>query len=177
MRFVDLTALLADGMPVYPGDPEVRIRVVHTHERHDWEVRSLSLGTHSGTHVDAPSHMHVGAASLDQIPLDRFCGLARVVDPDSDWPMGRGLFFAQSAGIELLERLTERMPKFVGGELSEPLERALLGRGIITYTDLSGLELLPKNKDFQFFGFPLRIAGADGSPVRAVAILEDETND
>jgi len=178
MRFIDLSAPLKDGMPVYPGDPRVRIRIVHTHERHSWEVRSLSMGTHSGTHVDAPSHMHEGEASVDRLPLERFCGVSRVVDPEGEWPAGIGLFFAEPAGIELFGKLAERRPRFVGGELSEPLERALLGKGILTYTDLQGLEQLPKNRDFQFYGFPLRIEGGDGSPVRAVAVLdENETGE
>ncbi|THF81182.1 cyclase family protein [Cohnella fermenti] len=174
MRFIDLSAPLRDGMPVYPGDPPVEVRVVHTYERNSWEVRSLSMGSHSGTHVDAPSHMHEGAATLDELPVERFCGVSRLVEPEGAWPVGIGLFFALPAGLELLEKLIRHRPRFVGGELSEPLERALLAEGIVTYTDLWGLERLPRNKSFQFFGFPLRIEGGDGSPVRAVAVLDED---
>lgn len=163
-------------MQVYPGDPEVAIEVAHTYREHTWELRRLRLGTHTGTHVDAPSHMHPGAASLDELPLERFCGKARVVRaaaPD-EWPEGRGLFFAGPAGMECAAQLLKLAPPFVGGELAVELERALLGQGIVTYTDLYGLERIPAGVDFMFFGFPLRIADGDGSPVRAVALLEDE---
>ncbi|CAM3899186.1 cyclase family protein [Cohnella lubricantis] len=176
MRWIDLSRPIYSGMPAYPGDPEVSIEVAHTYAEHTWELRRMTLGTHAGTHVDAPSHMHPGAASLDELPVERFCGKARVVRADApdEWPPNRGLFFAETAGIECAARLKELAPPFVGGGLSEELERALLGHGIITFTDLVELERIPPGVDFMFFGFPLRIAGGDGSPVRAVALLEEE---
>lgn len=175
MRVIDLSLPIADGIPVYPGDPEVKVKITHTYESHTWELRQLSMGTHTGTHVDAPSHMHPGAATLDELPLERFFGksrLARIEEPT--WPQGRGLFFVETVGLESFERLAALRPPFVGGELSEELERALLGIGIVTYTGLHGLERLPRGTDFMFYGFPLRIACGDGSPVRAVAVVEDE---
>jgi kynurenine formamidase len=53
------------------------------------------------------------------------------------------------------------------------LERALLGKKIITYTGLVNLESLPKESNFMFYGFPLKIQSGDGSPVRAIAMVED----
>ncbi|MEK3884630.1 cyclase family protein [Paenibacillus sp. PL2-23] len=172
MKIIDLSIPIADGMSVYPGDPEVRVKVAHHHESHTWELRQLSMGSHTGTHVDAPSHMHPGAATLDELPLDRFFGQSRLVRlEEAEWPEGRGLFFLGSVGLESLDRLVKLCPPFVGGDISEELERALLGLGIVTYTGLRQLERLPIGVDFMFYGFPLRIAGGDGSPVRAVAVL------
>ncbi|MFS0723494.1 cyclase family protein [Paenibacillus sp. 1P07SE] len=173
MKVIDLSLPIVDGMPVYPGDPQVRVQIAHTYASHQWELRQLSMGTHTGTHVDAPSHMHPGAATLDNLPLERFFGLARIVGSAApNWPPDRGLFFTEPAGIDSYPRLAELCPPFVGGELSEELERALLALGIVTYTGLHGLERLPAGCDFMFYGFPLRIAGGDGSPVRAVAVVE-----
>ncbi|WP_336788582.1 cyclase family protein [Paenibacillus sp. MMO-177] len=175
MRVIDLSVPIADGMAVYPGDPEVKVKVAHTYERHTWQLRHLSMGSHTGTHVDAPSHMHAGAATLDELPVERFFGVSRLVRVgDSSWPEGRGLFFFESAGLECFHRLAALRPPFVGGELTEELERALLGINIVTYTGLQGLNRLPDDTDFKFYGFPLRIAGGDGSPVRAVAVIETE---
>lgn len=174
MRVIDLSLPIADGMHVYPGDPEVKVKIAHTYERHTWELRELSLGSHTGTHVDAPSHMHPGAATLDELPLERFFGPSRVVRiEDPTWPEDRGLFFAEAAGLECYDRLAALRPPFVGGVLSEELERALLGIGIVTYTGLQGLDRLPGGTDFIFYGFPLRIVSGDGSPVRAVAVVEN----
>ncbi|MDD9267117.1 cyclase family protein [Paenibacillus sp. GCM10023248] len=172
MQVIDLTLPIADGMPVYPGDPEVKVKVVHTYEQHTWELRQLSMGSHTGTHVDAPSHMHPGGATLDELPLERFFGASQVVRiKDAVWPENRGLFFCESVGIECYDRLAALRPPFVGGELSEELERALLGIGVVTYTGLQSLERLPVATDFMFYGFPLRIVSGDGSPVRAVAVV------
>ncbi|GLX66822.1 cyclase family protein [Paenibacillus glycanilyticus] len=174
MKIYDLSVPIDEGMPVYPGDPEVRVRVAHTYESHSWELRQLSMGSHTGTHVDAPSHMHHGAATLDELPLERFFGKSRIVRvSDPVWPEGRGLFFIESVDEPYFNRIAALRPPFVGGDLSEALERELLGIGIVTYTGLQGLDRLPAYTDFMFYGFPLRIAGGDGSPVRAVAVVED----
>lgn len=172
MRIIDLTQPIKHQMPVYPGDPEVSVEIVQTHDSHTWELRRLSLGSHTGSHVDAFSHMHEGMADLDQIPLTRFLGPAVVVRVGEAWPEGVGLLFLEDVGLELLERLVAARPNFVGGRLSEDIERALLERGIITYTDLINLELIPPRVRFFFIGLPLRIAQGDGSPVRAIAVLD-----
>ncbi len=72
MKIIDLSVPLYTGMPVFPGDPEVRVAVVQTYETHAWELRQLILGSHTGTHVDAFSHMHAGLETLDEISLERF---------------------------------------------------------------------------------------------------------
>ena len=40
----------------------------------------LSLGAHTGTHVDAPRHFREGAPGVDRLPLEVLIGPARVVD-------------------------------------------------------------------------------------------------
>ena len=76
-RVVDLTHPITDGMPVFPGDPAVSFR--HTREG-GYGITELCLGTHVGTHIDAPSHCIAGAHTLDQIPLDALVGWAEVLD-------------------------------------------------------------------------------------------------
>ncbi|WP_254611185.1 hypothetical protein [Paenibacillus sp. JMULE4] len=74
--------------------------------------------------------------------------------------------------MEQFERIKQANPPFVGGNLTEAVERNLLAIGILTYTNLVNLELLPYGRSFMFYGFPLKIRHGDGSPVRAVAILD-----
>ena len=173
MKIIDLSQPIFTGMSVFPGDPEVEINRVHTYEKESWELRQLRMGTHTGTHVDAFSHMHPGMESLDDIPLAHFFGPAEVVDMKQVWPKETGLFFLEEVGLETLPRILAAGPRFVGGELTEDVERALLSKKIITYTGLIHLEELPKGQRFLFYGFPLKIKDGDGSPVRAVAILDD----
>ena len=50
-----------------------------------------------------------------------------------------------------------------------PVHKLLLGAGLIVVENLTGLEVLPQS--FEFMALPLKIAEADGSPVRAAALL------
>lgn len=172
MNIIDLSKSLYTGMQVYPGDPAVEVKVVHTHEEHTWELRELHLGSHTGTHVDAFSHMHKHGKNLDDIPLSRFFGPASVVKANDVFPQGMGLFFTDDVGVELVDRILIAQAPFVGGEISEGLERALLQAEIVTYTNLVNLELIPEGQIFTFYGLPLKIRAGDGSPVRAIAIID-----
>lgn len=172
MKIIDLSIQLYGGMEVYPGDPTVSICRLHSYENQGWELRKLSLGSHTGTHVDAFSHMHKQGKNLDQIPLERFLGPAMLVTPAQEFPKGIGLFFSTAIGIESLDKILEAKPNFIGGVLSEELERALLAQEIITYTNLCNLDQLPLGILFTFIGLPLKIEEGDGSPVRAIAILK-----
>lgn len=174
MKVIDLSMPLYTGMDVFSGDPEVEIDVVDTYEKDTWELRHFSMGSHTGTHVDAYSHMHEGKKSLDEIAIERFFGKAKVVGLCEEWPKEVGLFFIEDVGIGELDRIVDANPGFVGGNISEDLERALLAREILTYTGLINLELIAKEEEFAFYGLPLRIKSGDGSPVRAIAIIENQ---
>ncbi|AXF55540.1 cyclase family protein [Salicibibacter kimchii] len=171
MEIIDLTKTVSDGMPVYPGDPAVNIGMATTVKENGYEVRSLRMGSHTGTHVDAFSHMHEGMASLGDIPLTQFCGKAMRVTPTMELPNRIGLFFATEVREDVLEKILAASPPFVGGALSEELESLLLKNQIVTYTDLEKLEMLPIGEAFTFFGLPLKIKNGDGSPVRAIAVV------
>jgi arylformamidase len=81
VRVFDVSRPLRDGGLVYPGDPEIRVRSHSAIARgDDANVSSLALGSHSGTHVDAPSHFLPGGAPVDRIPIERLVGPAVVLD-------------------------------------------------------------------------------------------------
>ena len=63
---------------MYPGDPEVEIKQVHTLAKQGWNLLTLFLNTHLGTHVNVPSHMVKNGKSLNDLSLDNFCGPAIV---------------------------------------------------------------------------------------------------
>lgn len=79
MRIVDLSQPVSAGMQVFPGDPKVGSREVATVARDGFQVAELHLGTHSGTHVDAPLHTIDGGTPVDQLDLTALCGPARIV--------------------------------------------------------------------------------------------------
>ncbi|HTU01707.1 MAG TPA: cyclase family protein [Candidatus Sulfotelmatobacter sp.] len=81
MRCYDITRPIQGGMPVYPGDPEVTVRPWLSLAQGDSvNVSLLALGSHTGTHVDAPCHLQDGAAGVDRLALDALLGPALVVE-------------------------------------------------------------------------------------------------
>jgi len=77
---IDLTALVTERMPVFPGDPQYR-REWHTFfESYPVCCSLLTLGPHTGTHVDAPLHFIKDGQSIDQLPIGRFYGQAVCID-------------------------------------------------------------------------------------------------
>ena len=87
---VDLTHNLANGMPIYPGDPAPSFESYSTIEKNGVNLTRLVLGSHTGTHVDAPVHFVLGGISLDKIPVTKFAGEAYVADL-SNLPVGSGI--------------------------------------------------------------------------------------
>ena len=80
MKLVDVTVPIKDLMTVYRGNPPVRIRPVMTLLHDGVEVSELCLGSHTGTHVDAPSHFIKGGKGIDRVDPRRFIGPAWVAD-------------------------------------------------------------------------------------------------
>ncbi|MEX5257231.1 cyclase family protein [Kocuria arenosa] len=79
MRLVDLSHPVEAGMQVFPGDPAVDSRLAASVPRDGFQVAALHLGTHSGTHVDAPLHTVDGGPAVDELDLSRLVGPARIV--------------------------------------------------------------------------------------------------
>lgn len=177
MQIIDLSEILRDRMDVYPGDPDVSISVVHHYDQQGWLLRLMHMGSHTGTHVDAFSHMDEQGASLDEMPLERFCGLAMVAHIDRPLPQSVGLIFRNGDLTEthLATILASGAPFIAVGDsatMTVALERALLKNQVVTFTRLANCNQLPAERRFFFLGLPLRIAQGDGSPVRAIAILD-----
>jgi len=80
MTIVDVSVPLHDAMTVYRGNPPVRIRPVMTLRKEGVNLSELCLGSHTGTHVDAPSHFVKGAKGIDRLELQPFIGQAWVAD-------------------------------------------------------------------------------------------------
>ncbi|MDN5722909.1 MAG: cyclase family protein [Corynebacterium sp.] len=209
--FADLTHALTTGMPVYPGDPEVEIDEVLTLPADGCSVRSLHLGSHSGTHVDAPAHVIAGGRTIDQVAPEELMGDAAVLHlPDLTTRQridGEMLGEALRSGPENLPSiillatgwdrfwgaddylrhpvLTEDAASFLvrggvrvlGMDMASPdgsdsadslaTHEVLLGADRLIIENLRGLTDLPRHVEFT--ALPLRIAGGDGGPVRAVA--------
>ncbi|HXI24176.1 MAG TPA: cyclase family protein [Pyrinomonadaceae bacterium] len=85
MAIYDVTVPIRSGMPIYEGDPPVKIEAASSLASGDSaNVSFLHFGAHTGTHVDAPAHFIEGAAKIDSLPLDVLIGPARVIHVPED---------------------------------------------------------------------------------------------
>jgi arylformamidase len=100
MRVFDISVPNRPGMHSYPGDPEVRIEAYRRIAAGDpVNVSLLTMGSHTGTHVDAPYHFIADGPRLGDVPLDRMVGEALVADL-----RGRAAIDAAALGAVPLQR-------------------------------------------------------------------------
>lgn len=90
MRIHDITMPLSVDLPVYPDDPPIQIDswssiVKGGHAN----VSRISIGSHSGTHIDPPRHFSDFGMTVDQIPLELLIGKAQVVEISGVQEIGR----------------------------------------------------------------------------------------
>jgi arylformamidase len=167
VEIFDISVPVRSGMPVYPGDPEVRLERVSSSPA----LSRLDFGVHTGTHVDAPLHFIEGAAGTEELPLDVLVGPCEVV-------AGQG--FAERVlikGAPELDRtgaqaLVEQTVRLVGVDRmsvgDDEAHRVLLGAGVVVVEglDLSAVE----PGSYELYCLPLRLVGSDGAPARAILV-------
>jgi arylformamidase len=84
-RWYDVSIPLRPQTVVYPGNPAIRVTPAKAIGRGDSaNVSEIVIGSHTGTHVDAPRHFFDGGDGVDEISLDHLVGRAVVVEFDDD---------------------------------------------------------------------------------------------
>jgi arylformamidase len=77
MALFDITREISPGMVIFPGD---RLPEIVRRDCGSYTVSDLTLSSHTGTHIDAPSHFIKGGLAVDQIPLTILTGPVVVAD-------------------------------------------------------------------------------------------------
>ena len=202
---IDISVPLKDGMVHWPGDPPVRIRKVkEIGKTGSSDLSLLSMGSHTGTHMDAPGHFLKDGWAIYRMPLSAVIGPARVIevrDPKEiraedlrQHRIRRGeriLFKTRNSSrcwktgsfVHDFVHLTAESARYlaglklrcvgvdylsVGGYKKDgaQVHRLLLGAGIWI---IEGLDLSRARPGrYELICLPLRIAGGDGAPARAV---------
>jgi kynurenine formamidase len=88
-RVVDLSRRVDGNTQVYPGDPGVYLEPATTLAAHGVNVLGVHIGSHSGTHVDAPYHFVEDGARIDELDPSLFIGQAAVLDVRGKGPRER----------------------------------------------------------------------------------------
>ena len=181
---------------VYPGDPVPQRAILSSMEEGAlYSLSSFQMCAHNGTHVDAPAHFIKDGKTVDAIGLEAFVGAAYVAvhegivsaeDACAILGKARGVnedaanrillkgnaevsleaaeVFAK-AGILLLGNESQSV-----GPVDAPMavHKALLSRDVVL---LEGIRLSGVSEGVYLLNAaPLNIAGAEGSPCRAVLI-------
>ena len=176
----DISKTIRQGMEVYEGDPEVRIEEVFTVAKDGFSLREIRMNTHTGTHLDAPSHFVAKGDTVDKLDLELFFGQVLVVeDYDDEVPPGTKRLLGKSGYLTLqrARELTLLGVRVIGTthdsveeDFPYAVHEILLLNGTIILENLVLEEIDPGC--YTLAAFPLKISGADGSPVRAV-LLDD----
>ncbi len=228
---VDLTHEMYNGMPIYPGDPPFNHEYVKLGSNYgETTLSRVSLGLHTGTHVDLPRHFVPSGATAERLGLDGFVVYGSVLDLsykrfgepitaedlrrfEDKIRVGEAVMlytgFSRAWGTEeflynwpYLDRsgadyLVERGVRVVGtealsiagfaGKEGYPyparvsrddvvyVHYKLLSNGVYILEGVTNLDLaltLCRGGEGLFLFMPLKIRGAEGSPVRLVMICE-----
>ena len=199
---IDVSVPIRPGMVVWEGDPAVSFEPAASLEEGDpANLTRLELGSHTGTHVDAPLHFLAGGEGVERLPLDALIGPALVVDltglerdvraADLDIPAGterlllktpnsrlweRGEFVAEHVTIapDAASLLVELGVRLVGVDylsVGSPETHRILLEAGIV--PLEGLDLREVDPGlYELVALPLRLEGVDGAPARVVLIQE-----
>jgi arylformamidase len=81
----DVSVPLRTGIVHWPDNPPVSIeRMLDISRGDNANVSALSMGSHTGTHMDAPVHFLNDGIGLDRMDLDATLGAARVIQIDDE---------------------------------------------------------------------------------------------
>ena len=80
MKVIDLTHVIEEKMPVYPGTETPRLEPANTYEKDGFQETRISMFSHIGTHMDPPAHLFPQRTTLDCFPPEQFIGKAIVID-------------------------------------------------------------------------------------------------
>jgi arylformamidase len=203
----DVSLPIINGGLTFPGDPPIRISPHQSiAEGGSANVSAMGFGSHTGTHIDAPSHFIEGAEPVDAIPLERLVGPAVVLEfaddvtaidasqlrsrdlgatprvlfrtrnsallwaprftPDYTYLTPDGAEYLLQQGVQLVGIDYLSIERFDSPD--HPVHRMLLQRRVVILEGLD-LSLVPPGR-YELICLPLRLAGLDGAPARAVLI-------
>lgn len=80
MEIIDISMQIEEGMAYYPGNPQPDIEKYREIPEDSTTESQICLGSHTGTHVDAPAHVIEDGEEVDELDLERFYGEAQVLD-------------------------------------------------------------------------------------------------
>lgn len=207
---LDLTREVRNDTKVFPGSPLPKFITWTKMDVHDYDSEVIFMSTHTGTHMDAPSHFASDASSIDKISVRRFISNAilikikkgsnqlitvneieksnvRIMEGDAivfstlwENEIDKEYFFSHSPGLaeDAAKYLINKKVNAVcidspsidrGSDSSFAVHKLLLSKEILIVENLCNLSKL-NSQYFTLIMAPLKLSGASGSPIRAIAV-------
>ena len=186
MRIYDITQELF-SCHVYPGDMAPSFRRISDMEKGAvCNITELEMNAHNGTHVDAPCHFVQDGISIEELDIGTLVGPCTVasfeggITRDMILPcrgtarlLAKGNAWLELSGAEALSECGVKLfglehQSIAGNNPPAAVHAAVLSKGIIAVEGLD-LSAVPAGEYF-LFAAPLKLAGSDGSPCRAVLL-------
>ena len=201
---------IVPSMRVFPGSPQPSFIEWSKFEIHGYSSEVMFLSTHTGTHIDAPSHFIPDSRTIDKIKVSRFVSRSILIKPPkkadqqitlndiinckinandtvvfaTGWEkrFKNDNYMMNNPGLSLdaAEYLVSNRVNAVaidgpsidrGVDNNFNIHSALLSNDIPIIENLCNLEELSSVKSFTLIVNPLKLVGASGSPVRAIALV------
>lgn len=201
IEIVDLTRPLDENLCIYTNggysDPPLQIETWCTVAEQGYWVSRLSMGTQTGTHIDAPAHFVAGGATIEALPVQALIGPYLWVDPAQIARTGLSaieaghqretiLFLAssQQAGVEITQQVFDALLDLpclvwviaygvrVAGREALYVHRALAEAGRYLIEDVDETMAARVKAGGQMIALPLKLNGVSGSPCRVVVKQE-----
>ena len=148
IKIIDITHELNSETKVYEGIRTSGSSNFFTVDNYGYAVTKLTMGSHSGTHIDAPAHVVIGGKTTKEVPLSTLIGEAVLVNK-KDFRLPRGTKRVILKGTEDAEgRLTEKSARsladagvrLIGTDAqsigNDAVHKILLSEGIVVLESL-----------------------------------------
>ena len=207
---LDLTREVRNDTKVFPGSPLPKFITWTKMDVHNYDSEVIFMSTHTGTHMDAPSHFTSNGSAIDKISVERFIsdailiklkkGSNQLITADEikasnvsikqgdtivlstlwENEIDKDYFFSHSPGLaeDAAKYLIDKKVNAVcidspsidrGSESSFAVHKLLLSNEILIVENLCNLDKL-NCQYFTLIMTPLKLSGASGSPIRAIAV-------
>jgi arylformamidase len=198
MKLIDLSILINENTPLYPGDKKPKFEPTGDLEKDGFQAHYISFNNHIGTHIDAPSHMFAGGRNLEQMSLKSFAGNGVYIRVDKGYDLEKikkvsiqrgdivlfhtGMsdrlheadYYKKYPGVpeDVAHYLVAKKVKMVGVDTGG-IDHDLSVHKVLLQNEILIIENLTNlavlaAKQFKVYAFPLKLQ-LDASPVRVVA--------
>lgn len=190
---IDLTKIIDENLSIYAegqyADPPFLAETWCTVQSQGYKVSRISLGTQTGTHIDAPAHFSANGATLEALSVEALIGkylwlnLDTLLDDDGNQFGYRDetlLFLTSKDTVEISRQIFDALLKLpcrvwvivygihIAGQDKFHFNRALAEAGKYLVEDVDEAAAQHVRPGGEILALPLRLRGVSGSPCRVV---------